>query len=79
LCVDCGQTIDWHETIRQHATSFSILSYQSAQRPAQNAPRWSKSMTKPRISYVDPATIKDPAMQAADYWARTNPKIQAAE
>jgi hypothetical protein len=46
-------------------------------------------MPKPRLSYVDPATIEDPATiaefercaQAADYWAKITPKptAQAAE
>jgi hypothetical protein len=47
-------------------------------------------MFKPRISSVDPATVKDPAMaaeietetlaqskQAADYWAKLNDKTKA--
>lgn len=48
-------------------------------------------MSKPRISYVDPATVKDPAMIAefercaregtSGYWAKASakPSTQAAE
>jgi alkylhydroperoxidase family enzyme len=49
--------------LRQHASEATTIVASAT--GAHNNPSWeNSSMSKPRISYIDPATVKDPAMIA---------------
>ena len=92
-----GQSLAWLPDVKGSVARAMRLRQHAAKAPYPSGGHGKKRsredvlMSEPRISYVDPATVKDPAMIAEfercarevtpDCWAKAsaNPSIQAVE